>query len=380
MIELNTFTFWFVCAAAVLLLVPIRSLDARKFILGCVNATFLVLLLRWQAIGLAGAILTTYCVLQLVARRRYRIFFSALLCAVVLATFVVHKLPAVSSNLGVSGVARVLALVGYSYVALRIVEVLRAVFEERHPAPGIVATINYLLPFHMLAAGPIQAYDDFVEHANDEFEPTGRDVLVGFERIASGLFKKFVLAQLLQTVFLTNLQSHGAYFFLEIQVTFIWLFLDFSAYSDIAAGIGVLMGVATPENFNRPLLARNLIDFWERWHISLSLFIRRNVFIPLQLFMMRRNDGRSPLLSALAATAIAFVLCGLWHGLGLGFLIWGAVQAAGLVVARLYGHALQARLGRAGVQRYLMNPWFRAAGIVMTFEVQAIALIALVRA
>jgi D-alanyl-lipoteichoic acid acyltransferase DltB (MBOAT superfamily) len=140
------------------------------------------------------------------------------------------------------------------------------------------------------------------------------------------------------------------------------------------------MGVATPENFNRPLLARNLIDFWERWHISLSLFIRRNVFIPLQLFLMRRNDGRSPLASALAAIAISFVLCGLWHGLGLGFLIWGAVQAAGLVVARVYGHLLQARLGRAGVQRYLTNPWFRAAGIVMTFEVQAIALLALMKA
>jgi D-alanyl-lipoteichoic acid acyltransferase DltB (MBOAT superfamily) len=379
-IALNTVTFWIVCGAAVLLLVPVQSLAVRKAILACVNATFVVLLLRWQAIGLAGAILAAYFVLQLIARPRYRIVFSSLLGILVLGLFVIHKLPEVSSNLGADAIMRVLTVIGYSYVALRIIEVLRAVFEERHPAPDFASLLNYLLPFHMLAAGPIQAYDDYVKHANDQFEPSASDVLVGFERIASGLFKKLVLAHLLQTLFLTNLQSEGVYFFLEMQLTFIWLFLDFSAYSDIARGVGILIGVATPENFNRPLLARNLIDFWERWHISLSQFIRRNVFIPVQLFLMRRDDGRSPLLSFAVAIAIAFVLCGLWHGLGIGFLIWGAVQAFGLVVARVYGDVLRARLGKSGVQNYLMNPWFKAAGIVLTFELQATALLALMKA
>ena len=83
-----------------------------------------------------------------------------------------------------------------------------------------------------------------------------------------------------------------------MQLNYLWLYLDFSAYSDIAVGVGRLMGVATPENFNRPYLARNMIDFWERWHISLSLFIRRNMFIPIQLALMRRTDGRRPLLVA----------------------------------------------------------------------------------
>ena len=380
MIALNTLTFWAICGAAVLLLVPIRSLAVRKSILACVNAAFLVLLLQWQSIVLAAAILATYCILQLIARPRYRIFFAALLSLVILALFVVHKLPNVSIAPGTDPLVRVLTAIGYSYVSLRMIELLRAVFEERHQPPDFASTINYLLPFHMLAAGPIQSYDEFVKHANDEFEPSAADVLVGFERIAKGLFKKFVLAHLLQTLFLTNLQSEGLYFFLEMQLTFIWLYLDFSAYSDIAAGIGILIGVATPENFNRPLLARNLIDFWERWHISLSLFIRRNVFIPVQLFLMRRSEGRSRIVSFTIPIVISFVLCGLWHGLGTGFLIWGAVQAFGLVVARTYADALHARLGRAGVQRYLMNPWFKAAGIVLTFELQAIALLALMRA
>jgi D-alanyl-lipoteichoic acid acyltransferase DltB (MBOAT superfamily) len=313
----------------------------------------------------------------MVGRPRYRVVFTALLGLTLAALFLLHKRPEIADLLRADGLARVLAIVGYSYVALRIVEVLRSAFERRHPAPDLRSTINYLLPFHMLAAGPIQGYDDFVRHAADRFEPTAKDVLVGIERIAGGLFKKFVLAHLLQALFLTNFQAGGAYLLFEMQVAFVWLYLDFSAYSDIAVGLGILLGVATPENFNRPLLSRNLIDFWERWHISLSQFIRRNIFIPLQMFLMRQNDGRTPLLSALVAVAVSFLLCGLWHGLGIGFLVWGALQAGGLVIARVYGHVLHARLGRAGVQRYAANPWFRTAGILLTFELQAAALVAL---
>ena len=379
MIELNKFAFWFVCGTAVLLLAPVRSFVLRKAIQACVNVALLVFLLRMQAIGLLLAIGATYLAIQLVGRVRYRTVFTAIIGIATAALFSLHKLPGVAVSLGGDGLVRILAAIGYSYVALRIVEVLRAVFERRHPAPDFVSMINYLLPFHMLAAGPIQSFDDFVKHAEDRFEPTAKTVLIGFELIASGLFTKFVLADLLQKLFLTNLESTGFYFFLEMQVTFVWLFLDFSAYSVIALGVGMLLGISTPVNFNRPLLARNLIDFWERWHISLSLFIRRNLFIPLQVFLMRQDDTRSPLLSAAVAISISFVLCGLWHGFGVGFLIWGVIQAGGLIAARVYGHALQTRLGRDGFQNYLANQWFRTAAILVTFEVQAIALVALLK-
>lgn len=381
MIELNSPIFWVVLAAAVALLVPLRSIVTRRLVLAAVNLLLVVLLLRAHALIVVAAVVTTYAALNLVERSRLRAVLASSVAAATAVLFVLHKRPEILEGLaGGAPLVRVLAAIGYSYVALRIVEVLRAVVERRHPAPDLAATVNYLLPFHMLAAGPIQSYDDFVRHAEDRFEPTPSDVLRGVERIASGLFKKLVLAHLLQTMFLTNLESSGWYFLLEMQLMFVWLFLDFSAYSDIASGVGILIGVATPENFNRPLLARNLVDFWERWHISLSLFIRRNIFIPLQMFLMRRDGGQSPLRAALVAVAVSFLLCGLWHGIGLGFLIWGAVQAGGLIVARVYGDVLRRRLGKAGVASYLANPWIRVAAIAITFEVQAVALMALVKA
>jgi D-alanyl-lipoteichoic acid acyltransferase DltB (MBOAT superfamily) len=159
-----------------------------------------------------------------------------------------------------------------------------------------------------------------------------------------------------------------------MQFNYLWIYLDFSGYSDVAVGLGGLMGVATPENFHRPYLARNVIDFWERWHISLSLFIRRNLFIPIQLALVRRSDGRWPLLTASLAFGISFLLCGLWHSISLPWLTWGAVQAAGLIACNLYRNALNRRIGRKGVNRYLENPWIRLAAVVLTFEFQAVAM------
>jgi len=114
--------------------------------------------------------------------------------------------------------------------------------------------------------------------------------------------------------------------------------------------------VATPENFNRPYLARNAIDYWERWHISLSQFIRRNLFIPIQMALMRRTDGRALLLVASLAFTVSFLLGGLWHSVSWSWLAWGAVQAAGLVACNVYRAALLKRLGRKGLNRYPGQP------------------------
>jgi D-alanyl-lipoteichoic acid acyltransferase DltB (MBOAT superfamily) len=126
--------------------------------------------------------------------------------------------------------------------------------------------------------------------------------------------------------------------------------------------------VATPENFRNPLAARNLIDYWERWHISLSQFIRRNLFTPVQLGLVRATDGRRPLLAASVAFTVSFILCGLWHSVSLRWLGWGVMHAAGLVVCNAFRAALLKRLGRKGLNAYMTRPLPRILGIAITFE------------
>jgi len=143
-------------------------------------------------------------------------------------------------------------------------------------------------------------------------------------------------------------------------------------------GAGTLLGVATPENFANPLGARNIIAFWERWHISLSSFIRRNVFLPIQLNLMRTTDGAHALRAASLGLFVAFLLCGIWHGISPLFLLWGLLHALAVILCNAYRHLLSARLGRKGVKQYLEQPLFRILSTALTFEFVAFSLAFLV--
>jgi D-alanyl-lipoteichoic acid acyltransferase DltB (MBOAT superfamily) len=365
--------FWWIVAVAIVVLVPLRVAGARKWVLSGINLGFLTLAMKSGVVPVLILVTVAWAVLRACAGR----FGSAALAVGgvgTLAMFLENKLPWLGASAGLGSINPILTTIGASYVVLRLVDVGRLVHEGRQPPPDFPSTINYLLPFHMLAAGPIQSYEEFAAQPAVPNPPTRLEATQGFERIAAGMFKKYVLAQGIQRLFLTGFHAQGPYQLLELQLNYLWLYLDFSAYSDIAVGIGRLIGVPAPENFNRPYLARNVIDFWERWHISLSQFIRRNLFIPIQMTLMRRTEGARPLLISSFAFTVSFLLCGLWHSIGWVWFAWGVFQASGLIACSLYRHFLIKRLGRKGYNRYMADPRIRLAAIVVTFEFAALAI------
>jgi len=252
--------FWWIVGLALVFLVPLGHPTARKWVLCGINLSILVLMLKANVIWVLVLVVLAWATFQNLGGRLGRIWL-AFGGIGTLALFLSHKLPHVGADAGLDSVNPILATIGFSYVALRLVDAGRAIREGRQAPPDFPATINYLLPFHMLAAGPIQSYDEFVAQPAVPAPLSTPAALDATERIAGGLFKKYVLAQGLQRLLLTGYHAHGVHVFLEIQLTYLWLYLDFSAYSDLAVGIGRLIGVATPENFNRPYLARNVIDF-----------------------------------------------------------------------------------------------------------------------
>lgn len=399
--------FWCVLAVAVAVLAPITSARLRKWAWAAFNLAFLALLLGvpdplrlWdllqrREIGAAAALaassglglacaglLVAWLVLQAIQRRRLGKWPLIVGGLAVCGLFLLHKLSAETlydsdrlkdlldaiglSSTRVQPLKSVLTAIGFSYVALRLVEVLRLTHEGNHSAPDLPSTINYLLPFHMLAAGPIQGYAEFTAQPAVPPPLSATDALRGVERIAQGLFKKYVLITLVDEVFLTQYRAPFPYLAFEALVFYLKLYLDFSGYSDIAVGAGRLMGVATPENFNRPYVARNLIDFWERWHMSLSRFIYRNLFVPVQLALVRRAGPKRALWCAAAAFSVSFLLCGLWHELNLGWLAWGAMHAGGLMTVNWYRAGLQKRLSREALNRYRANRGIHLAAILLT--------------
>ncbi|HVC94412.1 MAG TPA: MBOAT family O-acyltransferase [Pirellulales bacterium] len=388
--------FWYTLAIAVLVLVPLKAPVVRKWAWAAINLAFLGVLLGvpdlWgplqrqaylEAARMLGAsdllrvcacLFVAYIVLQAVQRRWLGVIPLALAGLALATLFTIHKLPSTASVYRLADVKSALGAIGFSYAALRLVDALRLTHEGRHAAPDLPSTINYLLPFHMLAAGPIQGYADFMAQPAVPPPLGASDALRAVERIALGLFKKYVIADLLESSLLTPFPTPFVFGAFEVMLFYFLLYLDFSAYSDITVGAGRLMGVATPENFNRPYVARNLVDFWDRWHMSLSQFIYRNIFIPVQMALVRRTGPKSALWCGAVAFLVSFLLCGLWHSLDVRWAMWGMMHALGLVVVVWYRAWLKRRLGREAMNRYRAHLGIRLLAVVLTQAYVAVTL------
>ncbi|HVZ65801.1 MAG TPA: MBOAT family O-acyltransferase [Lacunisphaera sp.] len=198
--------------------------------------------------------------------------------------------------------------------------------------------------FPTLVAGPIKRYGQFTEALEAGLGNVGLpDLAAGVQRVALGFFKKLVLADNLTAI----IQVYEGRF-AGLTAVEAWLFLaalglrilfDFSGYSDIAIGLARMAGIRIPENFNFPYLAVSLRDFWSRWHISLSTWIRDYVYIPLG----GNRHGRA---RQVTNAIIAFALCGLWHGAAWNFVLWGLWHGVGLVINTAYA----TQLGSTGVR------------------------------
>ena len=374
-VNLAQLKFWMVVLLAMFTYVPLTRQQSRVWGLTALNILFLKLYLASsEVIAVLADIALVFLVINIVPNLRFGTAATICLFGFTILLFVVYKFPARQFLGHDNNVLNVLAMLSYSYITIRILDMLREVSTLDCRAPSFPETVNYLIPFHMLAAGPVQSYSEFLGNPSLPRNLTATQSLHAIERITLGVFKKYVMAMLLKRLFLSGFTIGGSYFFIEAQMFYIWLYLDFSGLSDIAKGIGDLIGVGTPENFNHPFLARNMIDFWERWHISFSQFIRRNIFIPLQVAMMRKTGGLYPLPCASFALGLSFLLCGLWHHIDFPGLLWGIFHAIGVISTNLYRDRLTRLLGPKGVRIYLANRWIRIAATIVTFEYVALTL------
>ena len=369
---IDTYQFWITAIVAILALRLVTEPRTRQYVLAVANLVFLTSLLGRQVVWIIGTVGLLYALLGSYKRVSLRLSLTVMIIFASSAMFLTYKSGFFRTN-GEASLQAVLTAIGFSFVFLRLIDLARVLQDGRHDPPGAPDLLNFLLPFHMLAAGPIQAYDDFARQPAVPRALSVAESLDSTQRVAGGLFKKFVLAYLVQKTFLTDLQAGGIWFFIEVQMLLLWLYLDFSAYSDIAVGLGRLMGVATPENFDRPWLSRNLIEFWDRWHISLSQWIRRNLFIPVQLNLMRRYPRTDPVLIAALAIGVSFSMAGIWHGLSPGWLLWGGMHALGLMTVRLYTGWLQKRRSPEQLTAYRANRLILFAARILTIEYAAAA-------
>ena len=163
----------------------------------------------------------------------------------------------------------------------------------------------------------------------------------GGYRIAVGLFKKFVIADLLaQGMSLTAVNAQQATSPLALWILLygyaLRLYFDFAGYTDIAIGLGLLFGIRLPENFHRPYLQTNITAFWKNWHATLSSWARFYVFTPLSRSLLRRKPRPSTILIVLVSQTATMLTIGLWHGVSWHFAIWGLWHGAALFAHKMW--------------------------------------------
>ena len=224
------------------------------------------------------------------------------------------------------------------------------------PARSLVDVMLLMSFFPHLVAGPIVRASDLLPQFDRVPRLTREMAAHGLLLIAWGLFKKTVIAselavRLVDPVFF----DPSAYGALDIAAATygyaVQIYCDFSAYSDMAIGLAALLGYSFPRNFDQPYRAGSMQQFWRRWHISLSSWLRDYLYVPL-------GGGRKGLVSSCINIMITMLLGGLWHGAAWTFIAWGALHGAVQAVERVWRHF---RDGKAGLPHWL--------GVIVTFHI-----------
>jgi len=269
-------------------------------------------------------------------------------------------------------------LVGLSYLAFRSSRLVLEVRNGSVKMPTIWEYLNFCFFLPTMPVGPINSYANY--RRGFEIQPPDFPIGTCALRILIGFVKfEFLSALCTQLGYSSLLLDDHFHHWIDLPVAilfyYLYLYCNFSGFCDMAIGAAGLIGIPVPENFNNPFAARNVKDFWNRWHMTLSHYMRDVVFSPLSKFFAHLL-GHKLVDHAIALTiVVVFLLVGIWHGAGWNFAAYGAVHALGVVTNHYYTIGLKKWLGRDGMRAYNANPWIHAVAVVLTFCYCAASLI-----
>jgi alginate O-acetyltransferase complex protein AlgI len=262
-----------------------------------------------------------------------------------------NALPALQALFDVSfELPSILLPLGISFYSFQIisltVDCYRAAPDDSSlPIDNLGRYALYIAFFPQLIAGPILRGSELLPQLEAGCQPTSDRARRGIWLLASGAAKKliladFLLAPLAAEIFGAPGIANASFHWIALYAFAFQIYFDFSGYTDLARGTALLIGLELPENFREPYLSRSPQEFWQRWHITLSRWLQVYLFVPISRGIMKRADERWDALAVALAQLVTMSLCGLWHGAGWSFVLWGLLQGF-LLVAWPFGRRLR---------------------------------------
>ncbi len=233
--------------------------------------------------------------------------------------------------------------IGISFFTFQALGYVIDVYNKKHePAKSLIEFMTYVCLFPQLVAGPIVRYSDIQKEMTDR-TTTCDKFSEGIKRFVIGLSKKVLLANVLGEFIKSCVEETLLSSWLKPIAFTLQIYFDFSGYSDMAIGLGLMFGFKFLENFNYPLIANSITDFWRRWHISLSSWFRDYIYIPL-------GGNRVSKIKWIRNIFVVWFLTGFWHGASWNFIMWGLYFGVILVIEKLF---LKKYIDKTKVLKYI---------------------------
>ena len=258
-------------------------------------------------------------------------------------------------------VASIVLPVGISFFTFQTISYTVDIYRRKvEPVKNIVDFGFYVSFFPQLVAGPIVRAAEFIPQLYKKYSLTQREFGYALFLILNGMIKKVVISDYISInfvdrVFASPLNYSGFENLLATYGYSVQIYCDFSGYTDMAIGVALLLGFRLPINFNSPYKAVNITDFWHRWHISLSSWLRDYLYIPL-------GGNRKGTVRTYANLLVTMLLGGLWHGANIRFVIWGGIHGISLAIHKVWTGVFPSGKGPSPL-------WKRAISAVFTFHI-----------
>ena len=287
---------------------------------------------------------------------KYPILFFASLLLIAAKTVIVWKVS-------------ILGFLGISYMTFKVLQIIFETYDGIIKEPvGLIDYLQFLLFFPTISSGPIDRSRRFMEDIHQTIPRAEYIELLGtgLFRLVLGLVYKVVLSSLLYLAM--NHIPHRGLLFTTVSYMYLYtfyLFFDFAGYSLMAVGVSNIMGIQTPMNFNKPFLSIDIKDFWNRWHITLSTWLRDFIFSRIVMKSMRHKWFKTRLTTAMVAFMLNMIFMGFWHGLSWSYIIYGVYH--GVLMAGFEWYQKKSKFYKKYKQKtaYKVVSWFVTMHLVM---------------
>lgn len=266
-----------------------------------------------------------------------------------------------------------IGFIGLSYLNFKAIQMIIEIYDGVIKEVKFSTLVYFLIFFPTLSSGPIDRFRRFEEDLNKQIEK--REYLdeylyVGLRKITIGLGYKFVIAYIINTMWMSKIPADITFLNgLNYMYAYsLYLFFDFAGYSSFAVGTSYILGIRTPDNFNKPFLSKDMKEFWSRWHISLSRWFGDYLYSRIVLSSMRKKRFKSRFTASHFAQIITMLVMGVWHGLHWFYIIYGLYQGIVLVMTDIIQRKWKF------YKKHKKEKWFQWAQIAINFNVACFGL------